>query len=223
MTTAVAGVPPAYFSADGQLWGNPLYRWDYHRQTGYQWWLSRLWYVFRLYDVTRIDHFRGFDEYFSIPADKGHAKYGHWEKGPGMDLFNPLRNSLGEKGVIAEDLGLMTEGVRRLVKDSGYPNMKVLQFAFDAADIGGTSIIIISLLCVLILVLILLHIFLKRAEPAFVAQTSNYSNTAFTDLVNKSIIKIAETEEFKDFFEIISKSSFKLTSQTICKFTNLFF
>ena len=137
MPTQIAGCPPDGFSADGQVWGNPLYRWDYHKATGYQWWITRMWYSYKLYDVVRIDHFRGFDEYFAIPTTSNSAKDGHWEKGPGMDLFNTLRNALGERGVIAEDLGLMTEGVRRLVKDSGFPNMKVLQFAFDKEDIGG--------------------------------------------------------------------------------------
>ena len=136
---SIAGCPPDSFSADGQVWGNPLYDWDYHKRTNYHWWVTRMWYSFKLYDMVRIDHFRGFDEYFSIPADKGHAKYGHWEKGPGMDLFNTIRRELGERGVIAEDLGLLTEGVRQLVKDSGFPNMKVIQFAFDAADIGGSN------------------------------------------------------------------------------------
>ena len=137
MPTQIAGCPPDGFSADGQVWGNPLYRWDYHKATGYHWWITRMWYSYKLYDVVRIDHFRGFDEYFAIPATSNSAMDGHWEKGPGMDLFNTLRNALGERGVIAEDLGLMTEGVRRLVKDSGFPNMKVLQFAFDKEDIGG--------------------------------------------------------------------------------------
>ena len=137
MPTQIAGCPPDNFSADGQVWGNPLYRWDYHKATGYHWWVTRMWYSYKLYDVVRIDHFRGFDEYFAIPAGSDSAKDGHWEQGPGMDLFNTLRASLGERGVIAEDLGLMTDGVRRLVRDSGYPNMKVLQFAFDRADIGG--------------------------------------------------------------------------------------
>ena len=139
MPTQIAGCPPDSFSADGQVWGNPLYRWDYHKSTGYHWWITRMWYSYKLYDVVRIDHFRGFDEYFAIPAGSDSAKNGHWEKGPGMDLFNTLRNALGEKGVIAEDLGLLTEGVRQLVRDSGYPNMKVLQFAFDKADIGGAN------------------------------------------------------------------------------------
>ena len=96
-----------------------------------------MWYSFKLFDVVRIDHFRAFDEYFAIPAGSDSAKDGRWEKGPGMGLFHTLRNRLGDQAVIAEDLGLLTDGVRRLVKDSGFPNMKVLQFAFDRADIGG--------------------------------------------------------------------------------------
>ena len=138
-SSSIAGCPPDAFAEDGQVWGNPLYRWDFHKATGYEWWVTRMWHSFKLYDVVRIDHFRGFDEYFSIPADKGSAKYGHWEKGPGMDLFNTIRRRLGEVEVIAEDLGLMTEGVRRLVKDSGYPNMKVLQFAVDPSDIACSN------------------------------------------------------------------------------------
>ncbi len=135
----VAGCPPDNFSADGQLWGNPLYRWDYHRETGYQWWVTRMWYSYKLYDVVRIDHFRGFDAYYSIPAATGKAQDGHWEAGPGIDLFHTLRANLSERSVIAEDLGMMTDSVRKLVADSGYPNMKVLQFAFDMEDIGGAN------------------------------------------------------------------------------------
>ena len=137
--TAIAGCPPDSFAADGQVWGNPLYDWNYHKATGYHWWVTRMWYSYKLYDMVRLDHFRGFDEYFSIPASSASAKDGHWEQGPGMDLFNTLRRELGEKGVIAEDLGLLTDSVRQLVEDSGYPNMKVVQFAFDAADIGGAN------------------------------------------------------------------------------------
>ena len=133
---AVAGCPPDGFSATGQLWGNPLYRWGYHRETGYQWWISRLSYVFRLYDVVRIDHFRGFDEYFSIPYGAETAVDGHWEKGPGIELFWRVREALGEKPVIAEDLGYVTDTVRDLVRDSGFPGMKVLEFAFDSRDSG---------------------------------------------------------------------------------------
>ena len=136
LPTAVAGVPPDGFSPTGQLWGNPLYRWEAHRETGYQWWISRLAYVFRLYDVVRIDHFRGFDEYFSIPYGAETAVDGHWEKGPGMDLFWKVRETLGEKPVIAEDLGYVTDSVRELVRDSGFPGMKVLEFAFDSRDSG---------------------------------------------------------------------------------------
>ena len=137
--TAVAGCPPDAFSATGQLWGNPLYRWDYHKNTGYQWWMSRLWYVYQLYDVVRIDHFRGFDEYYSIPYGDATAENGHWEKGPGMDLFNCAQWNLGWHEVIAEDLGFMTDTVRQLVRDSGFPGMKVLEFAFDADDTGNAS------------------------------------------------------------------------------------
>ena len=138
-SSAIAGCPPDAFAADGQIWGNPLYRWNFHAATGFEWWVTRMWHSFKLYDVVRIDHFRGFDEYFSIPEGATSAKAGHWEQGPGMDLFNTIRYRLGDVKVIAEDLGLMTEGVRRLVKASGYPNMKVLQFAVDPADIACSN------------------------------------------------------------------------------------
>ena len=131
---AVAGCPPDAFSATGQLWGNPLYKWDYHKSTGYAWWLLRLAHVFKLYDTVRIDHFRGFDEYYSIPFGDQTAERGHWEKGPGMDLFWKVREALGEKPVIAEDLGYLTPEVRELLEYSGFPGMKILQFAFDARE-----------------------------------------------------------------------------------------
>ena len=134
--TAVAGVPPDGFSPTGQLWGNPLYRWEAHRATGYQWWITRLWYCFELYDVVRIDHFRGFDEYFSIPYGSETAAPGHWEKGPGIELFRAVEQALGKREIIAEDLGYMSDTVRQLVRDSGFPGMKVLEFAFDSRD-GG--------------------------------------------------------------------------------------
>lgn len=133
---AVAGCPPDGFSATGQLWGNPLYRWGYHKDTGYEWWVSRLEYCFRLYDVVRIDHFRGFDEYYSIPYGAESAVGGHWEKGPGMALFARVEEALGRREVIAEDLGYVTDSVRELVKSSGFPGMKVLEFAFDSRDSG---------------------------------------------------------------------------------------
>lgn len=134
---AVAGCPPDAFSATGQLWGNPLYRWEYHRQTGYQWWCRRLEHCFKLYDVMRIDHFRGFDEYYSIPWGEETAENGHWEKGPGMELFTTLKRQLGPKDIIAEDLGLQTPSVHKLLRDSGYPGMKVLEFAFDPEEDTG--------------------------------------------------------------------------------------
>ena len=130
----VAGCPPDAFSATGQLWGNPLYNWAYHKKTGYDWWLKRIAYCFDLYDIVRIDHFRGFDEYYSIPYGDETAVNGHWEKGPGMDLFNTVKETLGELDIIAEDLGFLTESVFQLLKDSGYPGMKVLQFAFDPSE-----------------------------------------------------------------------------------------
>ena len=130
----VAGCPPDAFSATGQLWGNPLYNWAYHKKTGYDWWLKRIAYCFDLYDIVRIDHFRGFDEYYSIPYGDETAVNGHWEKGPGMDLFNTVKEKLGELAIIAEDLGFLTESVFQLLKDSGYPGMKVLQFAFDPSE-----------------------------------------------------------------------------------------
>lgn len=136
---AVAGCPPDGFSATGQLWGNPLYQWEVHRQQGYSWWIRRLAYCYKLYDVVRIDHFRGFDEYFSIPADAKTAEGGHWEKGPGIELFQAVSRALGEKDIIAEDLGYVTDSVRQLVNDSGYPGMKVLEFAFDSRDSGCAS------------------------------------------------------------------------------------
>ncbi|MCR4590401.1 MAG: 4-alpha-glucanotransferase [Lachnospiraceae bacterium] len=131
---AVAGCPPDAFSATGQLWGNPLYDWEYHKSTGFKWWMRRLKRVFELYDVVRIDHFRGFDSYYSIPYGDKTAEHGHWEKGPGFALFDTMKKELGEKPVIAEDLGILTDSVRRLVKRTGYPGMKILEFAFSAGD-----------------------------------------------------------------------------------------
>lgn len=128
----VAGVPPDGFSATGQLWGNPVYDWGYHRETGFAWWKRRAAHLFSQVDVLRIDHFRGFDAYYCIPYGDSTAENGHWEDGPGLSLFGALREELGEKAVIAEDLGLLTDSVRKLVADSGYPGMKVLEFAFAA-------------------------------------------------------------------------------------------
>ena len=134
LPVAVAGCPPDGFSATGQLWGNPLYRWDYHKRMHYGWWMRRIAHCFKLFDIVRIDHFRGFDEYYSIPYGDETAQNGHWEKGPGMDLFHTMKEELGERNIIAEDLGFLTETVYKLLRDSGYPGMKVLQFAFDTSE-----------------------------------------------------------------------------------------
>ena len=131
---AVAGCPPDGVSADGQLWGNPLYSWEYHRATEYSWWLRRLSYSLSMYDVVRIDHFRGFDEYYSIPYGDETAKYGHWEKGPGIEFFHVIREKLGDVPVIAEDLGMISDSVRQMLRETGFPGMKVLQFAFDNTE-----------------------------------------------------------------------------------------
>lgn len=137
--TQVAGCPPDGFSATGQLWGNPLYNWEVHKQSDFEWWIRRICHCFTMYDIVRIDHFRGFDEYYAIPFGDKTAENGWWEKGPGMDLFNAIKNRLGEKDIIAEDLGFMTDTVVKLVEDSGYPNMKVIEFAFDERDTGNSS------------------------------------------------------------------------------------
>lgn len=134
---AVAGCPPDFFSATGQLWGNPLYDWAYHKQTDYAWWMKRIGYCYELYDILRIDHFRGFDEYYSIPYGDLTAEFGHWEKGPGISVFETMKKKLGKREVIAEDLGFLTDTVIELVKKSGFPGMKVLQFAFDSREAGN--------------------------------------------------------------------------------------
>ena len=137
--TQVAGCPPDAFAADGQLWGNPLYDWPTHKATGFAWWKQRMKHATSIYDVVRIDHFRGFDEYFSIPYGSETAAPGHWEKGPGIELFRAVEQALGKRNIIAEDLGYMSDTVRQLVRDSGFPGMKVLEFAFDSRDTGSAS------------------------------------------------------------------------------------
>lgn len=137
MPSRVAGCPPDAFSADGQLWGNPLYDWDYHEKTAYAWWKKRIAHCMKLYDVVRVDHFRGFDEYYSIPYGAATAQAGQWVPGPGMKLFRALKEELGDTPIIAEDLGYLTESVEALVQASGYPGMKVIEFAFDSREAGN--------------------------------------------------------------------------------------
>lgn len=132
--SAVAGVPPDYFSADGQLWGNPLYRWDRMKADGFGWWIRRIGGAQKLYDVIRIDHFRGFESYWAIPYGETTAKKGRWVKGPGMSLVGVLTGWFRDLDFIAEDLGYPSPEVVQLLSDSGLPGMKVLEFAFDSRD-----------------------------------------------------------------------------------------
>ena len=131
---AVSGVPPDYFSADGQLWGNPLYDWDAMRDDGFGWWIRRIDGAGKLFDVLRIDHFRGLESYWVVPYGETTARNGHWVKGPGMDLVDRLKGWFPQLEFIAEDLGYPTPGVAQLLRDSGWPGMKVLEFAFDSRD-----------------------------------------------------------------------------------------
>jgi len=131
MPKEVSGVPPDYFNADGQLWGNPLYRWDDMAKDGYGWWIRRIDGVLRFCDVLRFDHFRGLESYWAVPYGEKTAKNGVWRKGPGMAFVEPIRGWFRDKEFIAEDLGYMTPEVQALLAGSGFPGMKVLQFAFD--------------------------------------------------------------------------------------------
>lgn len=129
--TVVAGFPPDGFSADGQLWGNPIYDWDRMKQDNYRWWVSRMSFAKKLYDIVRIDHFIGFNSYYAIPFGNTTAHGGHWCEGPKYDLFRVIKEETGKDGIIAEDLGIITPSVRKLLKQAAYPGMKVLQFGFD--------------------------------------------------------------------------------------------
>lgn len=130
----VSGVPPDYFCADGQLWGNPLYNWDAIQADGYGWWIRRIDGAAKLYDLLRIDHFRGLESYWAVPAGEETARNGRWVKGPGMGLVRVLKNWFPQLSFIAEDLGFLTPEVRQLLRDSEFPGMKVLEFAFDSRE-----------------------------------------------------------------------------------------
>ena len=134
--TEVAGCPPDGFSATGQLWGNPLYDWDAMAKDGFAWWVRRIKHMCSIYDVVRIDHFRGFAGYYAIPYGSETAACGRWRTGPGYALFAAIKKKLGAPRIIAEDLGFLTEDVNILLRKCGYPGMKVLEFGFDSRD-GG--------------------------------------------------------------------------------------
>ena len=135
----IAGCPPDGFSDVGQLWGNPLFDWEYMAKDRYAWWVGRIAYLCRVYDVLRIDHFRGFDSYYAIPHGLSDAKKGTWRRGPGMELFQAVKEAIGQPPIIAEDLGFLTESVRKLLEESGFPGMKVLEFAFDSRDANSAE------------------------------------------------------------------------------------
>lgn len=128
----VAGCPPDIFSATGQLWGNPIYDWGYMERTGYNWWVQRIKYSLKLYDWIRIDHFKGFESYYTIPYGETTAINGEWVKGPNMKIFDAIRRELGDVNIIAEDLGTLTDETIKLRDDNGFPGMKILTFAFDS-------------------------------------------------------------------------------------------
>ncbi len=131
---SVAGCPPDEFSKKGQLWGNPLYNWEEHKRENYTWWKKRFLFALSLYDVVRIDHFRGFDQYYSIPYNSADAIHGEWKNAPGKELFNTL--GLDKERIIAEDLGFVTPSLKKLLKDTEFRGMKIVQFAFDSRDTG---------------------------------------------------------------------------------------
>jgi len=132
LATVVSGVPPDYFSAIGQRWGNPIYRWDVMKQTDYAWWKARMARILELVDLVRLDHFRGFEAFWQVPASEATAVKGEWMQGPGADLFHALERDLGQLPLIAENLGVITQGVTDLMAEFGFPGMAILQFAFDS-------------------------------------------------------------------------------------------
>jgi len=130
----VSGCPPDAFSVDGQLWGNPIYNWELMEKQGYKWWINRIRAIFSMFDVVRIDHFRGFEAYWSIPGDSETASTGEWVKGPAIKLFDAIKKDLGDLRVIAEDLGFLTQEVIDFKNETGFPGMKILEFAFDSKE-----------------------------------------------------------------------------------------
>lgn len=139
LPTEVAGCPPDGFSVSGQLWGNPLYNWRRMGEDNYAWWIRRIKYLCDIYDVLRIDHFRGVDSYYAIPFGAVDARNGRWRQGPGIKLFTAVKEALGERQIIAEDLGFLTPSVHALREETGFPGMEVLEFAFDSRDSSGSA------------------------------------------------------------------------------------
>ena len=135
----VAGCPPDGFSADGQLWGNPIYNWSKQKENDYDWWMRRIAHATNMLDILRIDHFRGFDSFYTIPYGSENARVGEWKQGPGIDFFNVLKEKLGDRKIVAEDLGYLTDSVKELLAATGYPGMKILEFAFDSRDGSGSE------------------------------------------------------------------------------------
>ena len=135
----VAGCPPDGFSATGQLWGNPLFNWDVMEKDNYSWWVKRIGFSCQIYNVLRLDHFRGFDSYFAIPYGDKDASGGHWEIGPGIKLFNAVEKTIGKQNIIAEDLGFLTDSVKKLLEESGFPGMKVFELGFDSRDANSVE------------------------------------------------------------------------------------
>lgn len=135
----IAGCPPDAFSKTGQLWGNPTYNWDCMKNTEYAWWASRLGFYSKIYDIVRIDHFRGFDSFYVVDAMQKNAINGVWERGPGISFFNTISKKLGRLNVIAEDLGYITSSVKKLLKETGFPGMKILQHAFDSREASDSD------------------------------------------------------------------------------------
>lgn len=181
----VAGCPPDGFSADGQLWGNPLFRWDIMATNEFSWWVNRIKFQCETYDILRIDHFRGFDEYYAIPFGEETAKNGSWKKGVGIDLFKTIEAKIGKQNIIAEDLGFLTESVLELLRATGFPGMKILQFAFDSRDAESISDIFENLP----------YAFPKNS----IAYVGTHDNATIVEWINDEQIK-DDVEMAKEYF-----------------------